>query len=62
MDGVVRENHSRGLPPKDAKIREFTRTLMRKTRIGDASVKALPALRGRRVHPARARHRRRPHG
>ena len=38
---AIRENHSRGLPPEDAQIVEFTRTLMRKHRVDDATVKSL---------------------
>jgi 4-carboxymuconolactone decarboxylase len=33
---AIRENHSRGLPPEDAEIVEFTRQLLRKHRIDDA--------------------------
>jgi 4-carboxymuconolactone decarboxylase len=40
---AVREDHSRGVPPEDAEIIEFTRTLMRKHRVGDAAVKSLRA-------------------
>lgn len=43
---AIRENHSRGIPPEDAEIVEFTRTLMRRHRVGDASVKALRARLG----------------
>src|SRR6266699_5903623 len=38
---AIRENHSRGIPPEDAEIVEFTRQLLRKHRIDDASMKAL---------------------
>ena len=38
---AIRENHSRGIPPEDAQIVEFTRQLMRKHRIDDATAKAL---------------------
>jgi 4-carboxymuconolactone decarboxylase len=38
---AIRENHSRGIPAEDAQIVEFTRTLMRKHRVDDATVKAL---------------------
>ena len=38
---AIRENHSRGVPPEDAQIVDFTRTLMRKHRVDDATVKAL---------------------
>jgi len=40
---AIRENHSRGLPPEDAQIVDFTRTLMRKHRVDDATAKALRA-------------------
>ncbi len=40
---AVRENRSGGLPPDDAQIVEFTRTLMRRHRVDDAIVKALRA-------------------
>ncbi len=38
---AIREQHSRGIPPEDAQIVEFTRQLVRKHRVDDASVKAL---------------------
>ena len=38
---AIRESHSRGIPPEDAQIVDFTRTLMRKHRVDDATVKAL---------------------
>ena len=38
---AIRESHSRGIPPDDAQIVEFTRTLMRKHRVDDATAKAL---------------------
>jgi 4-carboxymuconolactone decarboxylase len=40
---AVRENHSRGVPAEDAQIIEFTRTLLRRHRVDDATVKALRA-------------------
>ena len=40
---AIREKHSRGLPAEDAQIVEFTRTLMRRHRVDDATVKALQA-------------------
>src|SRR6266545_1844156 len=40
---AIRENHSRGIPAEDAQIVEFTRTLMRRHRVDDATVKALQA-------------------
>ncbi len=38
---AIRENHSRGIPPEDAEIVDFTRQLLRKHRVDDASAKAL---------------------
>ncbi len=38
---AIREKHSRGIPPEDAQIVEFTRQLMREHRVDDAAVKAL---------------------
>jgi len=38
---AIRENHSRGIPAEDAQIVEFTRQLMRKHRVDDATMKAL---------------------
>jgi 4-carboxymuconolactone decarboxylase len=38
---AIRENHARGIPPDDAQIVEFTRTLLRKHRVDAAVVKAL---------------------
>jgi len=38
---AIRENHSRGIPPEDAEIVEFTRQLLRKHRIDEASATAL---------------------
>lgn len=40
---AIRESHSRGIPPEDAEIVEFTRQLLRRHRVDDASVKALRA-------------------
>jgi len=40
---AIRENHSRGVPPEDAQIVDFTRELMRRHRVDDATVKALRA-------------------
>ncbi len=40
---AIREKHSRGIPPEDAQIVEFTRQLLQKHRVDDASVKALRA-------------------
>jgi len=38
---AIREHHSRGLPPEDAQIVDFTRDLIRKHRVDAATVKAL---------------------
>jgi len=38
---AVREKHSRGLPPEDAQIVDFTRDLIRKHRVSAAVMKAL---------------------
>lgn len=38
---AIREKHSRGVPPEDAQIIDFTRELIRKHRANDATVKAL---------------------
>ena len=38
---AIRENHSRGIPPEDAQIVDFTRELMRKHRVSDATAGAL---------------------
>jgi len=38
---AIREKHSRGVPPGDAQVLEFTRQLMIRHRVDDASVKAL---------------------
>ena len=38
---AIREKHSRGLPPEDAQIVDFTRDLVRRHRVSDASMKAL---------------------
>ena len=35
------EKHSRGIPPEDAQVIDFTRDLIRKHRADDASVKPL---------------------
>ncbi len=40
---AIREKHSRDIPEEDAQIVEFTRTLMRRHRVDDATVKALQA-------------------
>jgi len=38
---AIREKHSRGLPPEDAQIVDFTRDLIRKHRVSAAVMKAL---------------------
>jgi 4-carboxymuconolactone decarboxylase len=38
---AIREKHTRGIPPEDAQIVEFTRELIRKHRVDSASVSAL---------------------
>jgi 4-carboxymuconolactone decarboxylase len=38
---AIRENHSRGVPPEDAEVIEFTRALMRRHRVDDAAASAL---------------------
>ena len=40
---AIRENHSRGIPPEDAEIVEFTRQLLRRHRIDDATADRLRA-------------------
>jgi 4-carboxymuconolactone decarboxylase len=40
---AIREKHSRGLPPEDAQIVDFTRQLLTKHRVDDATLKALRA-------------------
>ena len=40
---AIRENHSRGISPEDVEIVEFTRQLLRRHRIDDASAKAMQA-------------------
>jgi 4-carboxymuconolactone decarboxylase len=40
---AIRENHSRSIPPEDAEIVDFTRQLLRKHRIDDATTKKLQA-------------------
>jgi 4-carboxymuconolactone decarboxylase len=40
---AIREKHSRGIPPEDAQIVDFTRDLLRKHRVDDATAKALRA-------------------
>jgi len=38
---AIREKHSRGLPPEDAQIVDFTRDLLRKHRVDDATATAV---------------------
>ena len=40
---AIRENHSRGIPPEDAQIVDFTRQLLRRHRIDDATANAMRA-------------------
>ncbi len=40
---AIRDNHSRGIPPEDAQVVEFTRQLLRKHRVDDALFKAMQA-------------------
>ena len=40
---AIRENHSRGVPPEDAQVIDFTRQLLRQHRIDDATAKAMLA-------------------
>src|SRR6266581_4781909 len=37
---AIREKHSRGIPPEDAQIVDFTRQLLEKHRVDDAAFKA----------------------
>jgi 4-carboxymuconolactone decarboxylase len=38
---AIRENHSRGIPPEDAEIVEFTRQLLQKHRVDEATFKSM---------------------
>ncbi len=38
---AIRERHSRGVPPEDAQIIDFTRDLINKHRVSDETMKAL---------------------
>ena len=50
---AIRDNHSRGIPAEDAQIVDFTRQLLRKHRVDDATFKAMQdPLRQRRAGPA----------
>lgn len=40
---AIREKHSRGVPPEDAQIIDFSRTLLEKHRVSDAVAQALQA-------------------
>jgi 4-carboxymuconolactone decarboxylase len=40
---AIREKHTRGVPPEDAQIVDFTRALVRTHRVDEATVKALRA-------------------
>src|SRR6266496_1359452 len=40
---AIRENHSRGIPPEDAEIVDFTRQLLRRHRVDDATTQAMLA-------------------
>jgi 4-carboxymuconolactone decarboxylase len=43
---AIREGHSRGIPSEDAQIVDFTRTLLQKHRVDDATAKAMRARLG----------------
>ena len=40
---AIREKHTRGMPPEDAQIVEFTQQLLQKHRVDDATFKAVQA-------------------
>jgi 4-carboxymuconolactone decarboxylase len=40
---AIRENHSRGIPPEDARIVDFTRQLLRRHRVDNATAQAMLA-------------------
>ena len=40
---AIRDNHSRGVPPEDAQIIDFTRQLLRRHRVDEALFKAMQA-------------------
>jgi 4-carboxymuconolactone decarboxylase len=40
---AIRENHTRGMPPEDAEIVEFTRQLLRRHRVDEAGFKKMQA-------------------
>src|SRR6267142_4386260 len=40
---AIRDKHTRGIPPEDAQIVEFTRQLLQKHRVDDATFKAIQA-------------------
>lgn len=43
---AIRDNHTRGVPPEDAEIIEFTRALLRKHRVDDQVFKAVQSRLG----------------
>jgi 4-carboxymuconolactone decarboxylase len=43
---AIRDKHSRGIPPEDAQIVDFTRQLLQKHRVDDATAKAVQARLG----------------
>jgi 4-carboxymuconolactone decarboxylase len=43
---AIRDNHSRGIPPEDAEIVEFTRELLRRHRVDEASFKRMQSRLG----------------
>jgi 4-carboxymuconolactone decarboxylase len=45
---AIREKHSRGMPPEDAQIVDFTRELIHRHRVDDSTAKALQARFGDR--------------
>jgi 4-carboxymuconolactone decarboxylase len=38
---AIREKHTRGVPPEDAQVIDFTRELLRRHRVDDATARAL---------------------
>ena len=55
---AIRENHSRGIPPEDAQIVDFTRQLLRQHRIDNATAQAMLARFGNDEYdPAHRGHR-----
>jgi 4-carboxymuconolactone decarboxylase len=43
---AIRDEHTRGMPPEDAQIVEFTRQLLQKHRVDDTTFKAVQARLG----------------